>query len=604
LRVLERQRAQCDRGQPRLSLLPGLSRRIEGAVSTDGFVTQFDSALADQLASLITASPEELHGAVISAQRTMCTILGMDRSSIWQDSPEAPEVLRMTHLCTLDEIPPVPEDITANRDFPWFTAQLLAGRTVAVPDVDALPGEAAVDRASLAHYLDRSTLAIPFPRRPGERAGVITFSATTRRESWSDAVLAKCRLVVEVIHAVLLRASAEEAARELQRRLTHAQKLEEIGRLAAAVAHDFNNLLTVIMATTDQVRLDLVDRGDQDARSLAASLKPVADAAVKGAALTRRLLTLARPQPRQARPIDVVEVLSEAEPLLRRLLPKNIELSVGVPPWRAYVLAEPSQLDHVLLNLAVNARDAMRGGGRLDVGVEERDLDQSGAAAFHGLAPGPYVELSVSDTGEGIPADIVGRIFEPFFTTKQPGKGSGLGLATVLAMVRQAGGDLTVRSKVGEGTKFCLLLPRTLVPAGEPTTGAPPVSPVGGESVLVTDDDADVRLVIERMLRACGYRVLTAATGDEALTLLQGETVRVDLMITDVVMSGMSGLELGRSVRARYPGMPILFMTGFSSASPEELESVSPLPVLPKPCTMEALARAVREAIAGAPLHA
>jgi signal transduction histidine kinase/ActR/RegA family two-component response regulator len=690
-------------------------------------VTQFDSALADQFASLITASPQDLHAAVISAQRTMCTILGMDRSSIWQGSSEAPEVLRMTHLCTLDEIPPVPADITSNREFPWFTAQLLAGRTVAVPDNDALPREAAVDRASLAYYLDKSTLAIPFPRRPGECAGVITFSATTRRESWSEAVLAKCRLVVEVIHAVLLRASAEEATRtertklrtildststdliwyvdssgyalaswnrayaqycqqltgtavkigdtpevifrgdttrvrrwselyeravregtftieqpldtdgivvllefnavvedgrcvgvaafgrdvtlqkrqqaeleELQRQLTHAQKLEAIGRLAAAVAHDFNNLLTVIMATTGEIRADLVDRGDRDARSLAASLEPIDDAAAKGAALTKRLLTLARPQPRQPRPIDVVEVLSEAEPLLRRLLPKNIALSISAPPRRAYVLAESSQLDQVVLNLAVNARDAMHGGGRLDVRVEERDLDGSSLAAFQRLAPGPYVELTVSDTGEGIPPDVLGRIFEPFFTTKQPGKGSGLGLATVLGIVRQAGGDVTVRSRVGEGTEFCLLFPRTTAPVEAPATGAPAVSAARGETVLVTDDDADVRSVLERMLRGGGYRVLTAATGDEALTLLQAENGRVDLLVTDVVMSGMSGLELGRRVRAGHPKMPILFITGFSNASPEELASVSPLPVLAKPCTMDALARAARVALAGA----
>jgi signal transduction histidine kinase/CheY-like chemotaxis protein len=560
--------------------------------------TPFNNALADQFASLITASPANLHAAVIAAQRAMCAILNMDRSSIWQGSVEAPEVLRMTHLCTLDEIPPVPTDITANGAFPWFTGQLLAGQIVAVPDVGALPPEAAGDRASFEHYGDKSTLAIPFPRRPGERAGVVAFAATTRRESWSEPVLTKCQLIVGVLHAVLLRASAEETARELQRQLTHAQKLEAIGRLAAAVAHDFNNLLTVIMATTEEIRL-LADRGDRDVRSLVSSLKPIGDAAMKGAALTRRLLTLARPQPRQPRPIDVVEVLAETEPLLQRLLPKNIKLFVSAPARRVFVLAETSQLDQVILNLAVNARDAMRSGGRLDVQIAERDLDRSGAEAFNGLAPGPYVELTVTDTGEGIPPEVLARIFEPFFTTKQPGKGSGLGLATVLSIVREAHGDLTVRSQVGEGTTFCLLLPRTAPPVGEQSTGATSLPAALGETVLVTDDDPAVSRVFARVLRAGGYRVLTAATGEEALSCMQAEDGRVDLVITDVVMSGMSGLELGRSVRARYPKVPILFVTGYSSASADELASVSTLPVLRKPCSIEALARAAHDAITG-----
>jgi signal transduction histidine kinase/CheY-like chemotaxis protein len=682
-----------------------------------------ESVLADEFANLIAASPEGLRAAIVRAQRSLCTILGMDRSAIWQGSSDAPEKLRMTHLCTLDQIPPVPEDITANGAFPWFTEQLLAGRTVAVPDIEALPPEAAVDRSSLAHYLDKSTLAIPFRRGPGECAGAVSFAATTRKESWSHLLLAQCRLVVQVIHAVLLRASAEDAAQTertklrtildstskdliwyvasdgfalsswnrayatyclqltgtavglgdtpevifkgnavrvsrwrafyerairegtytvelpldmdglvvlfefnpvvqdgasvgvtvfgrditlqkkqqaeleaLQHQLMQSQKLEAVGLLAATLAHDFNNLLMVIMAGADGARTYLARREDRDARSLVDLLDPIRDAAVKGAALVRQLLTFARPQPRRLGPVDVTQVLREAEPLLRRLLPKNITLSVSAPPQGVHVRAEPSQLDQVILNLAMNARDAMPNGGRLDVRVSEREIGPSRLPAFPGLAPGSYVELSVRDTGDGIPADTLNRIFEPFFTTKEPGKGSGLGLTTVRAIVTQAGGDLTVRSKVGEGTELCLLLP----PTAAPTPQAAVVPAARSGTVLLTDDDADVRRLIESMLRRSGHRVLSAASGDEAISLLRAEDGRVDLLITDIVMSGMSGLDLGRRVRAEFPRIPILFITGFSNADPEDLAAISPLPVLSKPCTMDALACAAQEALAAA----
>jgi CheY-like chemotaxis protein len=325
-------------------------------------------------------------------------------------------------------------------------------------------------------------------------------------------------------------------------------------------------------------------------------LDPIRDAAVKGAALVRQLLTFARPQPRRLGPVDVTQVLREAEPLLRRLLPKNITLSVSAPPQGVHVRAEPSQLDQVILNLAMNARDAMPNGGRLDVRVSEREIGPSRLPAFPGLAPGSYVELSVRDTGDGIPADTLNRIFEPFFTTKEPGKGSGLGLTTVRAIVTQAGGDLTVRSKVGEGTELCLLLP----PTAAPTPQAAVVPAARSGTVLLTDDDADVRRLIESMLRRSGHRVLSAASGDEAISLLRAEDGRVDLLITDIVMSGMSGLDLGRRVRAEFPRIPILFITGFSNADPEDLAAISPLPVLSKPCTMDALACAAQEALAAA----
>jgi signal transduction histidine kinase/CheY-like chemotaxis protein len=676
----------------------------------------FETALAEQLANLIAAPPDRVDAEVVSAQRVLCKLLEMDRSSIWQGSLEAPETLRLTHLCTLDEIPPVPEGITTNDAFPWFTAQLLAGKTVIVGDVTALPPEASVDRDTLSYYLDKSTLAIPFVRRPGEAAGAISFSATTRRKVWSDTVLVQCRLVAQAIDAVLGRKHADDAAlaqsaklrvlfdssrtdliwcvdakryglvtwnrayetyvlglmgtaiqvgdtletlfgagtagverwralydralkegrvtteyaldvggvllllelnavfedgactcisvfgrdvtrqtqqeadlQRVQRQLEQAQKMEEMGRLAAGVAHDFNNLLTVIQATTEFVRDKLGEH------PLASELEAVTEAGNRASDLTRQLLAFSRRQPRQLRVVDLVQVVKDANKLLRRILRDDIQLSTELEGTEARVLADRSQLDQIIVNLAVNARDAMPRGGHLLIGVREREVDAEARAEWGALSPGPYVELRVSDSGEGIAPEHLNKVFEAFFTTKP--HGSGLGLATVFQIVKDCGGDLRVESTLGQGTSVVVLLPRSSGPLAKNEQAEVPSRSRGGETLLVVDDDEQVLAVLARMLRSSGYEVLAAGRGDEALALANSRSGRLDLLITDVVMPGMSGPELARELRKTHPGIPVLFASGFSDIAAEELEVVSTVPILAKPYTRDAVMMAVSAAL-------
>jgi signal transduction histidine kinase len=362
---------------------------------------------------------------------------------------------------------------------------------------------------------------------------------------------------------------AEEALRQ-------AQKMEAIGQLTGGVAHDFNNLLTVVTGSLDIARRSLVS-GDE------ARTQRQIDNALKGAqraaALTRRLLAFSRRQPLAPEAVDVNELVTGmAGDLLARTLGEDIALETVTAPDLRTAVVDPNQLENAVLNLAVNARDAMadRPRRRLAIRTANRDLDGLDAARA-GLAPGPYVEVSVVDTGTGIPPETIDRIFEPFFTTKEQGKGTGLGLPTVFGFMKQSGGTVLIDSTVGEGTTVRLLLPAgELEPAsGVAASGAAPdeVRAVPGRggpvTILVVEDQEAVGDLAEAVLADAGYRVLRAPDGPRALAVLDDpRTGPIDLLFSDVVMpGGLSGLEVARAALARRPGLPILLTTGYAHAS-------------------------------------
>ncbi len=371
----------------------------------------------------------------------------------------------------------------------------------------------------------------------------------------------------------------------LEENLRQAQKMEAIGRLAGGIAHDFNNLLTVINGNAAM----LVAPAGASAEDQAASAKDILDAGERAAALTRELLAFSRKQPLRLASLSLNDVVASAAPLLRRLLPANVELDVAPADGLDLVSADRSQLDQVLLNLVTNARDAMPGGGRVTIATS--NVEHGGA---------PFACLAVTDTGTGIDAAARPHLFEPFFTTRPHGKGTGLGLATVYAVVNRARGELEVHSELGRGSTFRVLLPRASAPAdAAPVSAAVPLEPGGGgQTILVAEDEPAVRAVAVRTLRAKGYAVLEAGDGTAALAVAAAHAGPIHLLLSDVMMPSMNGRQLAVALRALRPGLRVLFMSGhvddaeLNASVSENTESV-----LPKPFTPEVLGRAVREAL-------
>jgi len=381
--------------------------------------------------------------------------------------------------------------------------------------------------------------------------------------------------------------------RELEARLARASRLESVGRLAGGISHDFNNLLTAILGAAESARLGLP--ADSPAQ---VELAEIVAATGRAADLTRQLLAFARRQPVEPVVFDLAEDLREMEPILRRLLGASIQLSVGTDGAPARVRADRSQIEQVMLNLVVNARDAMPGGGALRISLERRTLDRDTAERETDGDAGPFVVLEVSDTGVAMEPDVLERIFEPFFTTKDVSEGTGLGLATSYGIVRQSGGFLTVTSERGRGTCFRVYLPECqdeMTPAARaPERPAdPPRVSRGAETLLLVDDQPDVRRVVARALRAHGHAVVEMGDGEEALRWAAEHLEEVDGVVSDVVMPRVSGPALVERLRERRPELPVVFLSGH----PDEEGALTRAPrtrLLQKPVSADDLARHVR----------
>ncbi|MBK9519145.1 MAG: response regulator [Anaeromyxobacter sp.] len=378
--------------------------------------------------------------------------------------------------------------------------------------------------------------------------------------------------------------------RHLEDERRQSVKLESIGRLAGGVAHDFNNLLTTILGVGELLAADLPPGGPQ-----AADLRTILEAGRHAAALTRQLLAFSRKQQLEVHPLPLEEVCRTFAPMLARLIGEDVvvrlDLDVGAPP----ILGDRSQIEQVLMNLAINARDAMPRGGTLTISVAAAPVLEERP---DGPPPGRWVRLSVSDTGTGMAPEVAARAFEPFFTTKARGQGTGLGLATVYGVVRQHGGHARLFTAPGAGTRFDLYLPaaEAASAAAAPSPAAPAPAPLGrGETVLVVDDEPSIRRVVRSILVRLGYQVLEAEGGAQALELVEQTGGRVDALLSDVVMPGMRGAELGRAFRARWPGRPVLLMSGYAEGLEDATAGADAFVV--KPLTFDALARALRAAL-------
>lgn len=378
----------------------------------------------------------------------------------------------------------------------------------------------------------------------------------------------------------------------LEEQLLRSQKMEAVGRLAGGIAHDFNNLLTVISGYNDMVLAE-----PTEPLRVQASAREVRDAAARAATLVDQLLAFGRRQIIKPRILDVNDTILGMERLLRRVIGEDINLSIGLDSALAMTKADPTQIDQVIMNLAVNARDAMPKGGKLTISTANVHVDEASAETLAGLGPGVYVTVSVSDTGHGMNEETRQHIFEPFFTTKEVGKGSGLGLSIVYGIVKQNGGEVLVDSTVGRGATFTVYLPVAKEePAADLALEMPiPTSRPGTETVLIVEDEEKVRTLVRLMLKKHGYTVLESGNSAEASQVCRQHSGPIHLLLTDVVMPGLSGPELAQQLTLFHPEMKVLFMSGYADSAIAR-HSIGPsTPFIQKPFQADALHRKVRD---------
>jgi signal transduction histidine kinase len=464
--------------------------------------------------------------------------------------------------------------IVADYYLPQFDApaalEVLRGAAVDIPFIvvsGAMGEDRAVDmmKAGAQDYVMKSNLARLAPAVEREIG-----DALARRE--------------------LRRAEAER--KHIEQQFQQAQKLESVGRLAGGVAHDFNNLLTVINGYSDMLLKELKSQDP-----VYEAVTEIRTAGERAAALTRQLLVLSRKKVTQPQRVNLNDIVAEVEKMLGRLIGEDVRLKSVLSPSLGHVLADPGQLHQVLMNLAVNARDAMPGGGTLSIETANVDVDAGYAEQHPEMKPGPYVRLQVGDTGIGMTKEVQSHIFEPFFTTKKPGEGTGLGLATVYGIVKQSDGSVWVYSEPGRGTTFSIYLPQIAAGAGLPPAPEPSHAALrGSETILVVEDQDQLRKMAVRVLRDYGYEVIESANPEDALLHSEHYPGPIHLMLTDVIMPGMTGPELAGRIKPLRPGMEIVYMSGYNQHTTLDLAGA----FLPKPFSPQGLAIKVRETL-GAP---
>ncbi len=472
----------------------------------------------------------------------------------------------------------------AERVFGWPAEEAIGRRLVCVPEHKQHEFDTLRNRALAGNSF--TGFETQLRRRDGGAVHVSISSAALPDHDGRPAGL------VAIYTDITDRRRAEEELRQSQEQFRQAQKMEAVGRLAGGVAHDFNNLLTAILSYSEMLLGELPPTDP-----MRDDLEQIRQAGTRASELTNQLLAFSRRQLLQLRSVDLNRIVGGVDRMLRRLIGEDVELKTVLAPELRLTRADPGQLEQVILNLAVNSRDAMPNGGRLTISTANVELGEAAAARLDRMEPGAYVSLSVEDTGTGMDPEVRERIFEPFFTTKGPGRGTGLGLSTVYGIVKQVGGAIFVSSEPEVGSTFTIYLPAS-ADAAETALVQTPAAPVRGssETVLLVEDEQLVRNLTREILVRNGYQVLEAADGQEALSLAAGYDGPIHLMLTDVVMPRMSGRELVEQLLPARPDMRVLYVSGYSEEAIARQGQLTPgIELLPKPFTPGVLTAKIRE---------
>lgn len=449
----------------------------------------------------------------------------------------------------------------------------------------------ATDR--LTGYDSRDMIVVPLKRHGGEPIGVIeVLNKTTGPVSRED--LDMLIVIGSIAAAAIEHTHTADTLRQKDLQLQQSQKMEAMGRLAGGIAHDFNNLLTVMQGFSE-----LLLGAMAPATPMRRSAEEILKAVERASGLTKQLLTFSRKQVLEPRIVQLNELVLNIEKMLRRLIGKDVSLFTNLDPQLGWIKADPGQIEQVIMNLAVNARDAMPKGGSLTIETANVELDDRAIHRIHDLRPGPYVTLAVTDTGFGMDQAVLAKLFEPFFTTKGPGKGTGLGLSIVYGIVKQSHGHVAVSSEVGHGTTFTIYLPQVDAPAvASPAAAAVSEAARGSETILVVDDEEQIRNLERGVLQANGYRVLTAGSGQDALRICRELREPIHLLVTDLVMPDMNGRDLVRHAAPLQRAMQVLYISGYpDDAEICAGETPGKSAFLQKPFTSDTLLQRVRHVL-------
>lgn len=545
-------------------------------------------------ARFINLLPEQTDAGIQDALRAVGEFADADRSYVFLRSGDG-QTVDNTHEWCAEGVEPQIQNLQKlpATTFPWWMEKLSRFENIHIPRVADLPEAARAERELLEAQSIQSLAVVPLVSAD-RLMGFLGFDSVRRERIWDEEDLALLQMLGTVLANALERRRAEAAHRRLEEQLYQAQKMEAIGRLAGGIAHDFNNLLTVIKGYSELLLENL--RSEDDRRE---EVEKIWEATARAERLTRQLLTFGRQRSAQVQVVEINSLIQEAGKILGPLIGEKTKLGIRLDPAAGCVKADPSRVEQALLNLVINARDAMPQGGTLTIETGHAEIGPAAPEGSGAVPPGSYVMFSVSDTGCGMSEEVRAHVFEPFFSTKRPGQGTGLGLATVYGTVTQAGGRVTVESEVGRGTTVRVYLPRSDRLLRETAAReVPRVSPPGRETILLVEDEHAVRTLVRAALEPCGYTVAEAGNGAEALAWGEKHRGPIHLLLTDVVMPRMDGPELARRLTALHPEMKVLYISGYPHSVRAD-RSASGLggELLEKPFAPEALRRKVREVL-------
>ena len=593
-----------------LSAAPNLDAegKVIGVVGTFKDIT--DRKLAEEalqyrvdLEKLITSisthfinlASEDINPEINLALKQIGSFAQTDHSYIFHFTDSGGRV-ENTHLWCAEGIaasPNILEEVSVP-ELPWFYNKINRQEVVSIPDVAQLPPEAEAEKKAFISWGLKSLLCVPMVYG-GNLIGFLGVDAAGKKKDWSEEIVTLLTIIGEIFAHALERLWMEVEKNKLEEQLRQSQKMEAIGRLAGGVAHDFNNMLTGIIGYADLILLSL----NRD-HPLIGKVDEIKKAGKRAASLTQQLLAFSRKQMLQPKVLDLNLVVNDLKTMLQRLIGEDIELKTHLEPSLFRVKVDPNQMGQVLMNLVVNARDAMVRGGRITIETANVVLDQAyGRKKGVSLQPGPYALLEIRDTGTGMDPETRSHIFEPFFTTKELGKGTGLGLSTVYGIIKQSGGYIWVDSQPEEGTAFQIFLPQA---EGESALKESlPLSPQllqGSETILVVEDNDLVRDMTSEVLKQYGYKVIEAPGGEKALKVIQEYPGKIDLLLTDVVMPDLNGRELADQVLTLRPGIRVLYMSGYTDNAIVQYGILNPgLAFIEKPFSPELLADKLRRVL-------